>query len=192
MELLLLIRWWCLLPLWDSVIVLCFVVRYFVSILVLQSSWWGRKSWLLCLVCLHGLWLLCGSSSRCHGFICSLWLFFSWSYSLFSYRNYTNMNNFLKTYSSCSPFTFETNSPYCECWALLRRKDLFICINSIIELRHEISTMWYVQPAKPQISLRAVWFYTCQNATLLEITCRGSIICLLLPYWQIYLLFCGI
>ena len=27
-----------LLPLWDSVIVLCFVVRYFVSILVLQSS----------------------------------------------------------------------------------------------------------------------------------------------------------
>ena len=26
------------LPLWDSVIVLCFVVRYFVSILVLQSS----------------------------------------------------------------------------------------------------------------------------------------------------------
>ena len=73
--------------------------------------------------------------------------------------------------------------------------------------------MWYVQPAKPQISLRIhvravwsetllvawifydclatywtafgvsklkgrlnklVWVYTCQNATLLEITCRGS------------------
>ena len=30
----------CLLlpPLWESVIVLCFVVRYFVSVLVLQSS----------------------------------------------------------------------------------------------------------------------------------------------------------
>ena len=27
-----------LLPLWESVIVLCFVVRYFMSILVLQSS----------------------------------------------------------------------------------------------------------------------------------------------------------
>ena len=27
-----------LLPLWESVIVLCFVVRYFLSILVLQSS----------------------------------------------------------------------------------------------------------------------------------------------------------
>ena len=26
---------------------ICFVVRYFMSILVLQSSWWGRESWLL-------------------------------------------------------------------------------------------------------------------------------------------------
>ena len=42
--LLLLIRCWLLLPLWDSVIVLYFVVRYFVSILVLQSSRWGRES----------------------------------------------------------------------------------------------------------------------------------------------------
>ena len=44
-----------LLPLWESVIVLCFVVRYFVSILVLQSSWWGREGRLLCLVCLPGV-----------------------------------------------------------------------------------------------------------------------------------------
>ena len=36
-----------LLPLWESVIVLCFV---FMSILVLQSSWWGRESWLLCII----------------------------------------------------------------------------------------------------------------------------------------------
>ena len=73
-------------------------------------------------------------------------------------------------------------------------------------------TMWYVRPAKPQISLRIravwsesllvawifyecwatyrtsfgdsklkgrlhrlVWVYTCQNVTLLEITCRGLI-----------------
>ena len=56
-------RWFCccwfvfdlLLPLWVSVIVLCFVVRYVVSILVLQSS----RSWLLCFVCLPGVsWLL--------------------------------------------------------------------------------------------------------------------------------------
>ena len=60
-----------LLPLWESVIVLCFVVRYFMSVLVLQSSCLGRESWLLCLVCLSGVsgWL-CGSSSRCHGFVC--------------------------------------------------------------------------------------------------------------------------
>ena len=77
MVLLLLIRCWLLLPLWDSVIVLCFVARYIMSILVLQSSWWGRESWLLCLVCLPGVsWLLCGSSSRCHGFVCSLWLWY--------------------------------------------------------------------------------------------------------------------
>ena len=59
--LLLLIRCWLLLPLWDSVIVPCFVVRYLVSILVLQSSWWGRESWLVCLVCLSGIsGLMCG------------------------------------------------------------------------------------------------------------------------------------
>ena len=50
--LLLLIRCCLLLQLWDSVIVLCFDVHYFVSILVLQSSLWGRESWLLCFVCL--------------------------------------------------------------------------------------------------------------------------------------------
>ena len=73
--LLLFIRCWLLLPLWDSLIVLCFVVRYIMSILVLQSSWWGRESWLLNFVCLPGVsWLLCGCSSRCHRFICSLWL----------------------------------------------------------------------------------------------------------------------
>ena len=63
--------------LWDSVIVLCFVVRNFVSILVLHSSRWGRESWLICFVCLPGVsWLLCGSSSPCHGFVCSLWLWY--------------------------------------------------------------------------------------------------------------------
>ena len=66
-----------LLPLWETVIVLCFVVRYFMSILVLQSSWLGRESWLLCFVCLPGVsWLLCGSSLCCHGFVCSLWLWY--------------------------------------------------------------------------------------------------------------------
>ena len=72
---LLLIRCRLLLPLLDSVIGLCLAVRYFISILVLQSSWWGKGGWFLYLVCLPGVWwLLCGFSSRCHGVVCSLWL----------------------------------------------------------------------------------------------------------------------
>ena len=51
-------------------------MRSFLSILVLQLSLWGRESWLLCFVCLPGVsLLLCGSSSRCHGFY-SLWLWY--------------------------------------------------------------------------------------------------------------------
>ena len=45
-----------------------FCCTLLLSILVLQSSWWGRESWLLCLICLPGVsWWLSGSSSRCHG-----------------------------------------------------------------------------------------------------------------------------
>ena len=63
--------------LWESVIVLCFVVRYFMSILVLQSSWWGRESWLLCLICLPGVfWWLSGSSSPGHWVVCGLGLWY--------------------------------------------------------------------------------------------------------------------
>ena len=72
-----------LLSLWESVIVLCFVVCYFMSILELQSSWWERKSWLLCLICLPGVsWWLRGSSFRCHwvSAVCDCCI--SWSYSL--------------------------------------------------------------------------------------------------------------
>ena len=94
----------------------------------------------------------------------------------------------------------------------------FIPANGTNSLNNHLSqcmrfpTMWYVRPAKPQISLRKcavwsepllvawvfydcyasdwapfvvaklkrrlqrlVWVYTCQNVTLLEITCTGSI-----------------
>ena len=35
------------------------------------------ESWLLCIVCLPGVsWWLCGSSSRCHMFVCGLWLWY--------------------------------------------------------------------------------------------------------------------
>ena len=32
----------------------CFVVQYFASFLVLQSSWWGRERWSLYFICLPG------------------------------------------------------------------------------------------------------------------------------------------
>ena len=50
--LLLSIRCRLLLPLCDSVIALCFVVRYYVPILVLQPPRWRRESSLLCFVSL--------------------------------------------------------------------------------------------------------------------------------------------
>ena len=76
---LLLIRCWLLLSLQDSVIVL---YRYFVTLcpFLFYNHLDGeeRESWLLCLVCLPGVsWLLCGYSSQCHGFVCSLWLWYS-------------------------------------------------------------------------------------------------------------------
>ena len=44
---------------------------------VLQSSWWGRESWLLCLICLPAVsWWLSSASSRCHGVVCGLWLWY--------------------------------------------------------------------------------------------------------------------
>ena len=53
----------------------CFVVHC--TLLYVHSSFaiilTGRESWLLCLVCLPVVsWWLCGSSSRCHGFVCGL------------------------------------------------------------------------------------------------------------------------
>ena len=53
--LLLLIFCLLLLSLWESVVVLCFVEHYFMSILVFQSPWWGKESWLHCFVCLPGI-----------------------------------------------------------------------------------------------------------------------------------------
>ena len=78
-----------LLRLWESVFVLCFAVRYFMSILVLQSYLWGRECWLLCLICLpDASWWLSGSSSRG-----AMWLSavcdcgISWSYSFIIFED---------------------------------------------------------------------------------------------------------
>ena len=55
-------RWFCCCWLFvycyshcGSLQLLCFVLRYFMSTQVLRSSWLGRESWLLCLICLPGV-----------------------------------------------------------------------------------------------------------------------------------------
>ena len=65
--------------LWEFCVCICFVKHYFVSILVLQSSWRGRESWLLCYYRLTDvllLYMFCGSSSQCLGLVCSMWLWY--------------------------------------------------------------------------------------------------------------------
>ena len=52
----------------------CYVLQYFVSILVLQSFRWGRERWFLYFCCVLDVMLLLSffdSVSRCH------WLVFS-------------------------------------------------------------------------------------------------------------------
>ena len=81
--LLLFICYRLLLPLWNSVIVLCFVVRYFVSILVLQIARWGIENWLLCFVFLVSLDCFVALTHDATGLsaVCDWGI--SWSYSLF-------------------------------------------------------------------------------------------------------------
>ena len=51
----------------------CFVVQYLVPFLVLQSIRWGRERWLLKnRFNVMGLLVLCVSSSRCNGLVCSV------------------------------------------------------------------------------------------------------------------------
>ena len=104
-----------LLPLWESAIALCFVVRYFMSILVLQSSWWGRESWLLYLICLPGVsWWLSGSSSRCHGVVCGLWLWYF--LIILTYYFWLVMTN-LDVYQWWAKFSpGQVDVRICQCW----------------------------------------------------------------------------
>ena len=52
----------------------CFVVQYLVSFLVLQSSHWGRERDGCFKIAFNvlGLLVLCVSSSRCNGLVCSV------------------------------------------------------------------------------------------------------------------------
>ena len=54
----------------------CFVMQYFVSFIILQSSLWGRESWLCYFCCVRNAMSLL-SFSLCHWLVCSmrLWHF---------------------------------------------------------------------------------------------------------------------
>ena len=118
-----------LLPLWESVIVLCFVVRYFMSILVFQSSWWGRESWLLCLSCLPGvLWWLSGSSSRCHGVVCSLWLW----YFLIILTYYFCYQSASSRVTESTSFTWPCGTWFQKCFSV--EKLIIVSISTVIPI----------------------------------------------------------
>ena len=121
-----------LLPLWESVSVQSFVVRYFMSILVVQSSWWGRESWLLCLICLPGVsWWLSGSSSRCHGVVCGLWLwYFLIIFTIFG-KWLTSWLSFVVSY--CEFVTFSMVS-WIRCGTWLYRFLIFVPLPILIFL----------------------------------------------------------
>ena len=76
-------RWFCGVSV-DWVVLWCFSgpdgfvvfpwTEWFYGVLV---DLMGKESWLLCLICLSGAsWWLSGSSSRCHGVVCGLWLWY--------------------------------------------------------------------------------------------------------------------
>ena len=91
----LLLLTFCLLlfPLWESVIVQCFLVCYFMSILVLQSSWWGRERascfTLFVFLASHDGWAALPRGATGLSGVCDYGI--SWSYSLTFFDIYTPM-----------------------------------------------------------------------------------------------------
>ena len=130
-----------LLPFRESVIVLCLVVCYFMSILVLQSSWWGRESWLPCLVCLPDVsWLLCGSSSWCHRFVCSLWLwYFLIILTIFGWRTFEQRWADVR---QCKIVYSYMAMPLPECIQPVAQNNLQECHPSVFGLRQLQTYIW--------------------------------------------------
>ena len=77
-------RWFCccwLLLIVTPSVGVCNCSMFCCTLLYIHSSFaiilMGKWELLLCLVYLPGVsWLLCGSSSWCHGFVCGLWLWY--------------------------------------------------------------------------------------------------------------------
>ena len=72
----------CLFLLQLLVEVLCLMLVLLFSTLCrssLTSYWWVRERWLLCYNCRPDVWwqsVFCGSSSRCRGLVCGVWLWY--------------------------------------------------------------------------------------------------------------------
>ena len=95
-------------------------------ILVLQSSWWGRESWLLCLICLPGVsWWLSGPSSRCHGVVCGLWLW----YFLIILTYYTHGQWKRTTLQMCIGVAYQSCAKLCYLYLSFRTNAMVSHIN---------------------------------------------------------------
>ena len=117
-----------------------FVVRYIMSILVLQSSWWRRESWLLCLICLPGVsWWLSGSSSRCHGVVCGLWLWYF--LIILTYYFFTSKNGITKHVWYSTPIPMSATD--CWYWMLGYYWMLSLGFNPKLGIH---KYMWYFSP----------------------------------------------
>ena len=80
--------------LWGFCVDLCFSMHCFMSFLVLQSSWRGRESWLLCFI-VFWMYCYCGCPvallHSAMGLVCGLWLwYFLILPTYFLLRLYTN------------------------------------------------------------------------------------------------------
>ena len=171
------LRWWfcccwliclLLLPLWESVIVLCFVVRYYMSILVLQSSWYGREGWLLCLICLLGVsWWLSGYSSRCHGVVWGCDCGISWSYSLTFFVGSNNFSaQFIKIISHYRKIGYNINVLQQTACLWSTQSRLATLLSSLIARQWVgLQSLWRFRPKDLSIDeMVGAWCFGCCQA----------------------------
>ena len=119
----------------------------------------GKSKLVALLSCLPGVsWLLCGSSLRCHGLVCSLWLWYF--LIILTYYYYFSFSAPLSHYqSSRLTLPWDNVSKLREKEGLSTYLGEYSSDNSYFSQCMRFPIMWYVRPAKPQISLciYAVW-----------------------------------
>ena len=133
-------------------------------LLFLQSSWWGRESWLICLICIPGVsWWLSGSSLRCHGTVCCLWLWYFLiilTYHFLLNKTNTTGNNAVEKvaleinyhhFKNLNMTNVDDNQEFCLTITILRMSKSLNLINLFCQrtLREQsnllrIIIMWYI------------------------------------------------